>query len=157
MYVVDVFETVHYNHSRFFFVFSHLVCCHVPGAWYAVVEIVGVCRSDVRNVFSCLCPCRGISGVGVHDASYFGEGTIEHEVSRSVRRRIKIAFHHFARVQVNHHHVRRLHVVVWYTRRLDYHETFLAVDARDVAPGENHEIVFHEVEVGTEYFFFQFF
>ena len=159
MHVVDVvaLEAVDNHHARVVLVFGHLAGCHVVGAGDGVMEIVGMSGTDVGNVETGLRPRRGVGGVGVYHAAYLGKLTVEHQVGGRVGRGFEVALHHLAGVQVDHHHVVGLHVVVAHTRRFDDNEALLAVDARDIAPCEYDEMVFHKVEIGLEHLLFQFF
>ena len=70
---------------------------------------------------------------------------------------VEVALDHLARLQINDHHVGSLHRVVAYARRFDDDQSFLAVDTRDVAPGKDDQSLPDQVQVGLEYFLFQFF
>ena len=155
---LPVGETLHDDVTRLQLVVAfHLSLGHVVGAGNGIVEVVGMCGADVGDVASGLCPSGCIGGVGVHDASDFGICSVEYQMGWGVGRRIQVAFHHLACFKVDHDHVAGFHGVVVDTRWLDDHQSFFTVDARDVAPGKNNEIVLHQVEVCTEYFLFQFF
>ena len=107
----------------------HLCFCHVTGAWDVLIEIVGMCGTDVRNVASGLCKGCSIGGVRVYNALYVGECLIEHKVCWGIGRRIEVALHYFAAFKVYNYHVLCFHLVVADTRGFDDNETFLAVDA----------------------------
>ena len=113
--------------------------------------------ADIGQVDTGLGPCGGVGGVGVYHTADFGKRAVERQMGGSVGGRTERAFDHRTVGQAHHHHVGSLHGVVAYAAGLDDHETFLAVDARYIAPGENHQAVLNQAHVGTKYFFFKFF
>ena len=85
--------------------------------------------------------------MGVRDAADLGERLIKFNVRGRIGRGAQIAFDHLA-VQVDDHHVLCLHLVVLDARGLDDDKPRLSVDLRDVAPGEQNELVFDEIKIG---------
>ena len=82
---VDTLKTLHDDVACLQLILAlYLGLGHVVGAGDILVEVVGMCGADVGDVLAGLCPCGGIGGVGVYDTLYVGEGTVEHEVGRSV-------------------------------------------------------------------------
>ena len=154
---VAVQDAVHHDDTRIILILSHLVFRHVVGTGNAVVEVVGMCGTDVRDVLTCLGPCSSIGRVGVYDAANLREGTVEHQMRGCVAGRVKVALHDFAGLEVDNDHVGGFHDVVFNARGFDDDEAFLTVDGRHVAPGKDHKVVFDKVQIGLEYFFFQFF
>ena len=92
--------------------------------------------------------------MGVDHSADIGECLVEGYVGRGVGRRAKVAFHHFA-VEVDNHHVGCLHDVVIDSRGFDYNQAAGAVDGAYVTPGEDHQPVGDEAQVGLEHFLFQ--
>ena len=76
---------------------------------------------------------------------------------RRVARRVEVALYHLACLQVDDDHVFGLHLIVADAAGLDDHETFLTVDARHIAPGEDDQSLLDQVQVSLEYFLFEFF
>ena len=75
----------------------------------------------------------------------------------SVARRIELTVHYFARLEVDNHHVGGFHLVIADTAGLDDDEAFLTVNTRNVAPGKDDQSLLHKVQIGLEYFLFEFF
>ncbi|MNG11707.1 hypothetical protein D3C84_952640 [compost metagenome] len=91
-----------------------------------------------------------MGGVGVHHAAKLRIGAIEHQVGGGVGGGAQGAFHLLAR-QIQHHHVLGSHPLVTDAARLDDHQIALSVDAADVAPGEGHQAVARQIQVGDEH------
>ena len=85
----------------------------------------------------------------MHDAPEFGEAPVQHEVRVSVAGRAEVAFDDSA-VQVYDHEIARGQVSVRDTARLYHHQTLVTINPADVAPGESHEPVARQQEVGPE-------
>ena len=126
---VATLDAVYNHHTGLFLILGHLTLGHITGAGNGIVEIVGMGGADVGNVLACLCPCRGIGGVGVHNAAQLGEGAVENEVGGGVRRWVEVAFYHLPGLQIYNYHIGGLHHIIVYSGGLDDHKTFLAVDA----------------------------
>ena len=95
--------------------------------------------------------------MGVDHALDIGECLIENKVGRSVAWGVEVAFNNLAALEVDNNHILCLHLVVAHAAGLDDNETFLAIDTWDIAPGEDNEALLHQVQIGLEYFLFQFF
>ena len=94
---VSFFDTLYYYVASLKLVFSlNFSFCHVVSTWYAVVEIVGMCCTDVRDVLSCLCPSCSIGRVGMYDTTNLRECAIQYQVGRRIRRRVKIALYNIS-------------------------------------------------------------
>ena len=75
-------------------------------------------------------------------------------MGRGVAGGIQVAIDDIACLEVYNHHIGGFHHVVIDTRGFDDHKAVFTIYARHIAPGEDHEVVLHKVEVGLEYFFF---
>ena len=85
--LADVQDLVDNDVARLEFVLSlDLSLGHVAGARNILVEVVGMCRSDVGNVSTSLSKGCGVGRVGVNDSLDVGEGPVEHQVSGRVAR-----------------------------------------------------------------------
>jgi len=65
----------------------------------------------------------------------------------------QISFHDFS-ILVNNHHLAGGHGTVTYSRGFDDHKARFMVYGRNISPGKNHQTMFHQHEIGLEYFFF---
>ena len=90
------------------------------------------------------------------NAAHVRERLIKFDVRRRIARRAELAFHHFA-FKVNDDHIVRRHIVIRNAAGFDDDQSAFAVDLADVAPSEEHEFIFNEVEVCLQNFFFQLF
>ena len=86
VHIVDlIFIELFYNdHACIQFIFIHLLFYHIVSAGDSIMEIICVCRTDVRNVAACLCPCCGIGRVSMDNTSDLGKVSIEFQMCRSV-------------------------------------------------------------------------
>ncbi|MNQ28084.1 hypothetical protein D3C85_413530 [compost metagenome] len=91
-----------------------------------------------------------MGGVGVHHAAKLRIGAIEHQVGGGVGGGAQGAFHLLAR-QIQHHHVLDPHPLVTDAARLYHHQIALSVDAAHIAPGEGHQAVARQIQVGDEH------
>ena len=158
VYLSDIQYLVDNHIARFQLVLTfNFGLCHIAGARDILVEIVGVSGADVRNIAASLRKSGGVGRVSVHNALDVRKRLIQNKMRRGVTRRIEVAFDNLACLQIDNNHIRSLHCVVIDARRFDDNQPFFAVDARDVAPRENHKSLFHKVEIGLENFLFQIF
>ncbi|MNV66762.1 hypothetical protein D3C71_1595340 [compost metagenome] len=132
-----------------------VVLLHFPrgeqaGAGDLAVEVVGLGGAENRNSAPRLGPGGGVGGVGVHHAAKFGIGAIEHQVGGGVGGGAQGSFHLLAR-EIQHHHVLGPHPLVADAARLYHHQTLFPVYAAHVAPGEGHQTVARQIQVGGEH------
>ena len=92
----------------------------------------------------------------VDDGLDVRECLVEHEMRHRVARRVHLAFDDMT-LEVDNDHVRRFEFLVRHTRRLDDKEVLLAVDARDIAPGERDDAELRQHHVGFIDFLLEFF
>ena len=112
--------------------------------------------SYVGNIFPGLRPCGSIRRMGVYHTADFGKCFVEHQVGGGVGRGFQRAVYHFT-VQVHYHHIVGFHRFVGYTAGFNDYQITFAINGRYVSPCENDESVLHQFQIGTEYFFFEFF
>ena len=85
VYRVQPFKALYNYISGFHFIRSfHFFLCHICRARYGIVEVICVCRSDIRNVTSGLRPGSSVSRVGVYHTTDFRESLVEYHVGWSV-------------------------------------------------------------------------
>ena len=150
-------EALDYYVAGFLLVFApDLGLAHAAGAGDVLVEVIGVGGADVGDVEAGLGPGGGVGGMGVHHAADGGKSLVEHEVCGGVGGRAQGAFDDVA-VEVDDDHVGGLHAVVGHAAGLDDHKAAPAVDGAHVAPGEYHQAVLHQVEVGLADLLFKLF
>ena len=154
---VLVLEGLDYNKSGVLFIISlDFLGSHLAGAGDLAVEIVAVGGSKRWNALSCLSKGCRAGGMSVCNAAYVREGLVKFDVRGSVRRRVEVALDDLT-VKVNDHHILRLHNVVLHARGLDDYKPLLAVDSRNVAPGEGDQTVLRQKHISLVNFFFQLF
>ena len=154
---IDFLEGFHNHIARFLLIFAeNLVLFHIARAGNILVEIIGMGGADVGDILSGLRPGGGIGAMGVHHAADMGESLVQDHVGGRVGGGVQFSLHHFS-VQVHYHHVFGLHVIVGHAAGLNHHQAALSVYGAYVAPGEQHQAVFYQVQVGLAYFLFQFF
>ena len=84
--LADVQNLIHNHVTGLQFILTlYLSLGHIASAGDILVEIIGVCGSDVRNVTPGLCECGGIGRVGMHHALNIWECPVQNQVSRGVR------------------------------------------------------------------------
>jgi hypothetical protein len=64
-----------------------------------------------------------------------------------VRRGFQVAFNHVAFQVYNYHVFEAFHYLVIDPTGFDHHKAFFAIDGANVAPGENHQSMFYQVDV----------
>ncbi|MNS96881.1 hypothetical protein D3C72_1311990 [compost metagenome] len=114
------------------------------------VKVVGLGGTEDRDGAPRLGPGGGMGGVGVHHAAKLGIGAIEHQVGGGVGGGPQRPLQLLAR-QIQHHHVLDPHPLVTDAARLDDHQIALSVDAAHIAPGEGHQAVARQIQVGDEH------
>ena len=73
---IVLLESVNDDYTCIVLILGHHILCHCIGARNAVVEIVCVGSTDVRDVQSCLSPGCSVGRVGVNHAAQFWECTV---------------------------------------------------------------------------------
>ena len=68
-----------------------------------------------------------------------------------------LPFHHFTGCNADHNHIVNGHHRIIHAGRLDDEHPFFAVNGADVAPGQGHQIMFRQRQVGFEYLAFEIF
>jgi len=124
------------------------------GAGDLAVEIVGLGGAKNRDSAARLGPGGGVGGVGVHHAAEFRVGAIEHQMGGGIGGGAQGPLHLFAG-EIQHHQVLKLHLVVTDAARFDDHQTPLPVDAAHVAPGEGHQMMARQIQVGGQHLLFE--
>jgi hypothetical protein len=87
--------------------------------------------------------------MGMHYTAHLREVAVDSEVSRSIRRRTKIALNDIA-IQIYNYHILSLHIVVAYAAWLNNNETTLAIESRNITPSEDYKVVLYEIEVSLQ-------
>ena len=111
------------------------------------VKIIGVGRAVKGNRAPRLRPCGGKGRMGVRDAPHVGKRLVKFDMRGRIGRRTQLPFHHVS-VQIDDDKVVRRHVVVAHARRLNDDQPACSVDLGDVSPGEEHQFVFDQIEIG---------
>ncbi|MNC38643.1 hypothetical protein D3C75_872620 [compost metagenome] len=93
--------------------------------------------------------------MGVYDAADIGKFTVQRQMGGGVRGGLFAALDGLATGEVDHHHVLGHHVFIFHAGRLDHHQPAFAIHRADVAPGEGHQVMARQVEVGFQYLLFQ--
>ena len=120
------------------------------------VKRVGMRRAECFDRHTSLSERDGPLGMRVDDGLDVRECLVEHEMRHRVARRVHLAFDDMT-LEVDNDHVRRFKFLVRHTRRLDDKEVLLAVDARDIAPGERDDAELRQHHVGFIDFLLEFF
>ena len=156
--LADVENLIHNNVTSLQLILSfNLGFRHVARAWDVLIEVVGMSGTDVGDITASLCESGGIGGVCMDHALDVGKSLVEDEVCRRVAAGVEVAFDDLSAFEVHNYHVRGFHLVVTDAGGLDDYKTFLSVDTGDVAPSVDDQPLLDEVEVGLEYFLFEFF
>src|SRR5262249_49521498 len=120
------------------------------GNRHGTMEVVGVSRSETRDVTASLGPRGSMSRMSVGYTADRRECTVERNMGREIGRRPEGPFHDTA-VQGGHDHVGRRHALVGYAARLDYHQSVLPRYTTRVAERVDHQAAAHELEIGLQY------
>ncbi|MNZ95730.1 hypothetical protein D3C78_1148950 [compost metagenome] len=91
-----------------------------------------------------------MGGVGVHHAAKLGIGAIEHQVGGGVGGGAQAPLD-LPAGEIQHHQIFEQHAVVADTARLDDHQIALAIDTAHIAPGEGHQAVARQIQVGGQH------
>ena len=120
------------------------------------VERVGMRRAECFDRHTSLSERDGPLGMRVDDGLDVRECLVEHEVCHRIARRVHLALDDMA-LEIDDDHIGRLEVLIRHARRLDDEEVLLAVDARDIAPGERDDAELRQHHVGFIDFLLEFF
>ena len=97
----------------------------------------------------------GPPAVGVDDASQGRKGLVKGQVGVGVAGGLPLPFHPRTGCKVYHHHIVGSHTAVLHPGGLDDHKAPLPIHPGDVPPGEGHQAVLRQEEIGLQHLLLQ--
>ena len=145
MYRIQAFKATDDHFAGFPFVSAfHFFGCHIRRTGNCIMEVIGMCCSDIRNIFASLCPGSRKRRMSMHNPTYFRKSLIQYNMCRRITRRIQIPFYYLS-FQIDYYHIFCFHGLIRNSAGLDNNQPAFPVDGRHVSPGKNDQTMFHQV------------